>query len=101
MKHAAIEHYLVELVAAAATAAALILTALPVQAQSLGPRDLNRAEAERLGLTLPSPRSQMNIADAGLARDRLNAEFERARAAGEREPFEAERYGLTLPNRVN
>ena len=97
MNLAAIEHYLVELVATAAAAAALILIALPVQAQSVRPREIDLAQAERLGLTLPCPSRQLSSAEIDKARDGLNADFQRARAAGERAPFQAERYGLTLP----
>lgn len=101
MKPATIERYLVELTAAIAAAAALVLVVMPVQAQNIRPRDLDHAQAERLGLTLPCPRSKPSGADTERARDRLNADFQRARATGERQPFQAELYGLTLPQRVN
>ena len=97
MKLSTIQQHLVDLTAAIATAGALVLIALPVQAQSVRPREIDLAQAERLGLTLPCPRRQMSTAEIGKARDRLNADFQRARAAGERAPFQAERYGLTLP----
>jgi hypothetical protein len=97
MNLATIQQHLVELTAAIATAAALVLTAMPVQAQSVRPREIDRAQAERLGLTLPCPRNQASGAEVDRARDRFNADFQRARASGERAPFQAERYGLTLP----
>jgi hypothetical protein len=98
MKRAVIEKYLVELTTAIAAASALVLISIPAQAQSVRPREIDLAQAERFGLTLPCPKGTMNASEIGQVRARLNAEFQRARDAGLREDFHAERYGLTLPN---
>jgi hypothetical protein len=88
---------LTELTAALAAAAAAVLIAMPVEAQTLPARELDLARAERFGLTLPFHRGQASAADVERAKANRDAEFQRARAAGELPAFQAERYGLMLP----
>jgi len=86
-----------ELTAGLALAAAVVLIAMPVQAQTVVERELDLAQAERFGLTLPSPKGMASADDLEQAKARNSAELQRSRASGERPAFRPESYGLTLP----
>jgi hypothetical protein len=86
----AIAPRITELTAGLAIAAAAILLAMPVQGQSFPERELDLAQAERFGLTLPSPKGLASEQDIEQAKAKRSAELQRTRASGERPAYRPE-----------